>query len=69
MLALAESLDGSGVHVGHVPIGAFVGPGSPASPEAVADTHWRLHTARDTHEIVLGDLETVRAAIASLTNA
>ncbi|MGV9381654.1 hypothetical protein ACWDRB_37980 [Nonomuraea sp. NPDC003707] len=40
--------------------------GSPASPEAVAETHWRLHTARDLHEVVLGDLATVKAAISTL---
>ncbi|SEH02806.1 NADP-dependent 3-hydroxy acid dehydrogenase YdfG [Nonomuraea solani] len=65
-LSLAEVLGGRGVHVGHVPISAAVLPGSPASPEAVADTHWRLHTERDRTEVVLGDLETIRAAIAAL---
>lgn len=69
VLALAEALDGRGVQVGHVPIGAIVAPGSPAAPEAVADAHWRLHADRDSHEIVLGDVETVRAAIARLTAA
>ncbi|MFG6196788.1 hypothetical protein [Nonomuraea sp. JJY05] len=39
---------------------------APASPEAVAETHWRLHTARDLHEVVLGDLATVKAAISAL---
>ncbi|MEW1839233.1 SDR family NAD(P)-dependent oxidoreductase [Nonomuraea angiospora] len=33
---------------------------------AVAETHWRLHTARDLHEVVLGDLATVKAAISAL---
>ncbi|MBB5785319.1 SDR family oxidoreductase [Nonomuraea jabiensis] len=65
-LSLAEALAGRGVHVGHVPISAAVAPGSPASPEAVAETHWRLHTARDLHEVVLGDLATVEAAISAL---
>jgi NADP-dependent 3-hydroxy acid dehydrogenase YdfG len=65
-LSLAEALAGQGVHVGHVPISAAVAPGSPASPEAVAETHWRLHTARDLHEVVLGDLATVKAAISAL---
>ncbi|MFI9844424.1 SDR family oxidoreductase [Nonomuraea sp. NPDC051941] len=65
-LSLAEALAGRGVHVGHVPISAAVAPGSPASPEAVAETHWRLHAARDLHEVVLGDLATVKAAIRAL---
>ncbi|MDX3104302.1 SDR family oxidoreductase [Nonomuraea angiospora] len=64
-LSLAEALAGQGVHVGHVPISAAVVPDSPASPEAVAETHWRLHTARDLHEVVLGDLATVKAAISA----
>ncbi|TDE40598.1 SDR family NAD(P)-dependent oxidoreductase [Nonomuraea mesophila] len=67
-LSLAEALAGRGVHVGHVPIAAAVAPGSPASPaspEAVAETHWSLHTRRDRNEVVLGDLATVRAAIAA----
>ncbi|MET9248444.1 hypothetical protein [Nonomuraea sp. NPDC003709] len=63
---LAEALAARGVHVGHVPISAAVAPGSPASPEAVAETHWRLHAARDLHEIVLGDLATVKTAISTL---
>ncbi|MGW6496284.1 SDR family oxidoreductase [Nonomuraea angiospora] len=33
---------------------------------AVAEIHWRLHTARDLHEVVLGDLATVKAAISAL---
>ncbi|WP_188195816.1 SDR family NAD(P)-dependent oxidoreductase [Nonomuraea sp. SYSU D8015] len=65
-LSLAEALAGRGVHVGHVPIGAAVAPGSPASPEAVAETHWSLHVGRDRHEVVLGDLATVQAAISAL---
>jgi NADP-dependent 3-hydroxy acid dehydrogenase YdfG len=65
-LSLAQALAGRGVHVGHVPIAAAVAPGSPASPEAVADTHWRLHTDRDRHEVILGDLATVEAAIGHL---
>ncbi|CAJ62598.1 putative oxidoreductase [Frankia alni ACN14a] len=69
VLALAEALERSGVQVGHVPIGAPVAPGSPAAPEAVADAHWRLHADRDRHEIALGDVDTVRAAIARLTGA
>lgn len=62
-LALAESLAGTEVHVGYVPIGARIEPGSAAAPEVVAETHWRLHVDRDVHEVVLGDLETVRAAV------
>ncbi|WP_261576074.1 hypothetical protein [Frankia gtarii] len=64
-----KALEGLGVQVGHVPIGAIVAPGSPAAPEAVVDAHWRLHADRDRHGIVLGDVETVRAAIARLTGA
>lgn len=66
VLSLAEVLAGRGIHVGHVPIGAAIAPGSPASPEAVADTHWSLHTDRDRSEVVLGDLATVQAAINAL---
>jgi NADP-dependent 3-hydroxy acid dehydrogenase YdfG len=66
VLSLAEALAGKGIHVGHVPIGAAVAPGSPASPEAVADTHWDLHAGRDRNEVVLGDLATVQAAISAL---
>ncbi|WP_219469036.1 SDR family NAD(P)-dependent oxidoreductase [Nonomuraea rhizosphaerae] len=68
-LALAQAVGPRGVHVGHVPIAAAVAPGSPASPEAVAETHWRLHTDRDRHEVILGDLATVQAAIAQLTSS
>ncbi|MEW9553057.1 SDR family NAD(P)-dependent oxidoreductase [Nonomuraea sp. NPDC050783] len=66
VLSLAEALAGKGVHVGHVPIAAAVAPGSPASPEAVAGTHWHLHTTRDRTEVILGDLATVQAALARL---
>ncbi|MGW3343730.1 hypothetical protein ACWDA3_10500 [Nonomuraea rubra] len=66
-LSLAEVLRGRGVHVGHVPISAAVAPGSPASPEAVAEAHWSLHTGRDRHEVILGDLAVVQAAIAAHT--
>ncbi|MFG1963292.1 SDR family NAD(P)-dependent oxidoreductase [Nonomuraea sp. NPDC049028] len=69
VLALAQAVSHRGVHVGHVPIGAAVAPGSPASPEAVAETHWRLHTDRDRNEVILGDLATVQAAIDQLSTA
>ncbi|MEV4108024.1 SDR family NAD(P)-dependent oxidoreductase [Nonomuraea sp. NPDC049695] len=65
-LSLSEALAGKGIHVGHVPISAAVAPGSPASPEAVAETHWRLHTDRDRTEVVLGDLATIKEAISRL---
>jgi NADP-dependent 3-hydroxy acid dehydrogenase YdfG len=68
VLALAQAVQGRGVHVGHVPIAAAVAPGSPASPEAVAETHWRLHTERDRNEVILGDLATVQTAIDQLTS-
>ncbi|RKN45571.1 hypothetical protein [Streptomyces hoynatensis] len=63
-LALGESLAGRGVPVGHLPIGARIEPGSPASLEAIAETHWRFHTERDATEVVLGSVELVRAALA-----
>ncbi|MEV0385227.1 SDR family NAD(P)-dependent oxidoreductase [Nonomuraea sp. NPDC050643] len=66
VLSLAEVLAGRGVHVGHVPISAAVLPGSPASPEAVAETHWSLYAGRDRTEVILGDLATVQAAIGAL---
>lgn len=64
-LSLAEALRDRGVHVGHVPIAAAVTPDSPASPEIVADTHWSLHTGRDRHEVILGDLAVLQAAMAA----
>ncbi|MEV0619095.1 SDR family NAD(P)-dependent oxidoreductase [Nonomuraea sp. NPDC050404] len=66
VLSLAEVLAGRGVHVGHVPIAAAVAPGSPAAPEIVAETHWSLHAGRDRHEVILGDLATVQAAISAM---
>ncbi|TMR95567.1 SDR family NAD(P)-dependent oxidoreductase [Nonomuraea basaltis] len=66
VLSLAEALAGRGVHVGHIPIAAAIAAGSPASPEAVADTHWSLHADRDRNEVILGDLATVQAAISRL---
>ncbi|MBF8193069.1 SDR family NAD(P)-dependent oxidoreductase [Nonomuraea sp. K274] len=66
VLSLAEVLAERGIHVGHVPIAAAVADGSPASPQAVAETHWSLHTARDRHEVILGDLATIQAAIHEL---
>jgi hypothetical protein len=47
---------------------AAVAPGSPASPEVVADTHWTVYTNRDQTEVVLGDIEPVKSAIASLAS-
>ncbi|WP_036325664.1 SDR family NAD(P)-dependent oxidoreductase [Microbispora sp. ATCC PTA-5024] len=65
-LALAEALDGTGVRVGHLPIAAVVAPGSPASPETVAETHWSMHAGTQGTEVVLGDVALVRAAVARL---
>ncbi|PZG13724.1 SDR family NAD(P)-dependent oxidoreductase [Nonomuraea aridisoli] len=65
VLSLAEVLAPRGVHVGHVAIAAAVAPGSPAAPESVAGTHWNLHAGRDRHEVILGDLATVQAAISA----
>lgn len=66
VLALAKVVADKGVHVGHLPIGARIEPGSPASLEAIAEAHWRFYTERNTTEVVLGSVELVENAIAQV---
>jgi NAD(P)-dependent dehydrogenase (short-subunit alcohol dehydrogenase family) len=48
--ALHAALAPSGVQVGHVAIGAWIGRQPGATPEAIAPLYWELHTQRDQVE-------------------
>ena len=50
--ALHASLAPSGIQVGHVAIGAWIGKQSGATPEAIAPLYWQLHTQREEVEKV-----------------
>src|SRR5262249_40181673 len=50
--ALHATLVPSGVQVGHVAIGAWIGQQPGATPEAIAPLYWELHTRRDEVEKV-----------------
>jgi NAD(P)-dependent dehydrogenase (short-subunit alcohol dehydrogenase family) len=50
--ALHAALAPSGVQVGHVAIGAWIGQQPGATPEAIAPLYWELHTRRDQVEKV-----------------
>jgi len=50
--ALHAALAPSGVQVGHVAIGAWIGRQPGATPEAIAPLYWELHTRRDQVEKV-----------------
>lgn len=52
---LHNELTGTGVYVGHVAIGVWIGDGAPegfpsASAEQIASVYWDLHSSRDTAE-------------------
>lgn len=42
-LSLAQELAPEGIHVGLVTIAGWIQPGTPFSPEAIAETYWELH--------------------------
>jgi NAD(P)-dependent dehydrogenase (short-subunit alcohol dehydrogenase family) len=48
--ALHAALGPSGIQVGHVAIGAWIGKQPGATPEAIAPLYWELHTKRDQVE-------------------
>jgi NAD(P)-dependent dehydrogenase (short-subunit alcohol dehydrogenase family) len=50
--ALHAALGPSGVQVGHVAIGAWIGQQPGATPEVIAPLYWELHTRRDQVEKV-----------------
>jgi NAD(P)-dependent dehydrogenase (short-subunit alcohol dehydrogenase family) len=50
--ALHAALGPSGIQVGHVAIGAWIGKQPGATPEAIAPLYWQLHTQRDEVEKV-----------------
>ena len=50
--ALHAALGPSGIQVGHVAIGAWIGKQPGAAPEAIAPLYWQLHTQQDEVEKV-----------------
>jgi NAD(P)-dependent dehydrogenase (short-subunit alcohol dehydrogenase family) len=50
--ALHAALGPSGIHVGHIAIGAWIGKQSGAMPEMIAPLYWQLHSQRDEVERV-----------------
>ena len=50
--ALHAALGPSGIQVGHVAIGAWIGKQPGATPEAIAPLYWQLHTQQDQVEKV-----------------
>lgn len=53
-LALHAEVAPSGVQVGHVAIGTFIGQSAETSADAIAPLYWDLHTERDVLERVFG---------------
>jgi NAD(P)-dependent dehydrogenase (short-subunit alcohol dehydrogenase family) len=53
-LALHAEVASSGVQVGHVTIGTFIGQSAKSSADAIAPLYWDLHTERDALERVFG---------------
>lgn len=53
-LALHAEVAPSGVQVGHIAIGTFIGQSAETSAEAIAPLYWDLHTERDVLERVFG---------------
>jgi NAD(P)-dependent dehydrogenase (short-subunit alcohol dehydrogenase family) len=53
-LALHAEVAASGVQVGHVTIGTFIGQTAESSADAIAPLYWDLHTERDALERVFG---------------
>ena len=53
-LALHAEVAPSGVQVGHVAIGTFIGQSAETSADAIAPLYWDLHTGRDVLERVFG---------------
>lgn len=53
-LALHTEVAASGVQVGHVAIGTFIGQSAETSADAIAPLYWDLHTERDALERVFG---------------
>lgn len=53
-LALHAEVALSGVQVGHVTIGTFIGQSAETSADAIAPLYWDLHTERDGLERVFG---------------
>ena len=53
-LALHAEVVASGVQVGHVAIGTFIGQSAETSADAIAPLYWDLHTERDALERVFG---------------
>jgi NADP-dependent 3-hydroxy acid dehydrogenase YdfG len=51
-LALHSEVASSGVQVGHVAIGTFIGQSAESSADAIAPLYWDLHTDRDAIERV-----------------
>lgn len=48
---LHQATAGTGVHVAHIPIFAWIGSGSPeAEPRAIAEHYWRIHREREGAE-------------------
>jgi NAD(P)-dependent dehydrogenase (short-subunit alcohol dehydrogenase family) len=52
--ALHAEVAPSGVQVGHVAIGAFIGQSAETSADAIAPLYWDLHIDRGVHERVFG---------------
>jgi NAD(P)-dependent dehydrogenase (short-subunit alcohol dehydrogenase family) len=50
--ALHAALAPSGIQIGHVAIGAWIGKQPGATPEAIAPLYWQLHRERDAVEKV-----------------
>ena len=53
-LALHAEVAPSGVQVGHVAIGTFIGQSAESSADAIAPLYWDLHKERDALERVFG---------------
>jgi len=53
-LALHAEVASSGVQVGHVTIGTFIGQNAETSADAIAPLYWDLHSERDALERVFG---------------
>ena len=53
-LALHAEVASSGVQVGHVTIGTFIGQSAETSADAIAPLYWDLHTKPDVLERVFG---------------
>ena len=65
-LALHAEVAPSGVQVGHVAIGTFIGQSAETSADAIAPLYWDLHTGRDALEYLLVGARAVQIGTANL---